>query len=69
MCEASYQDAAPPAAAGGGSPTITRKAIKVGNYVLLRTIGTGSSSEVKLAENTATGDLVAVKVRSLNVHA
>jgi serine/threonine protein kinase len=40
----------------------TRKAIKVGAYVLLRTLGQGSSSEVKLARHSVTGEHVAVKV-------
>eukprot|EP00953_Heterococcus_sp_UTEX-ZZ885_P025609 13925-Heterococcus_DN1.PRE.1 len=61
MCEASYQEAAPPATSDSPG-TITRKAIKVGNYVLLRTLGKGSSSEVKLAQNTLTGTFCAVKV-------
>jgi hypothetical protein len=64
MCEASYQEAAPPATSDSPG-TITRKAIKVGNYILLRTLGKGSSSEVKLAQNTLTGTFCAVKVRPL----
>ncbi|KAG5178015.1 kinase-like domain-containing protein [Tribonema minus] len=38
--------------------------LKVGKYILLKTIGTGSSSEVKLGQNSHTGEKVAVKVMS-----
>eukprot|EP00611_Tribonema_gayanum_P012820 TRINITY_DN23503_c0_g1_i1.p2 TRINITY_DN23503_c0_g1~~TRINITY_DN23503_c0_g1_i1.p2 ORF type:complete len:124 (-),score=9.78 TRINITY_DN23503_c0_g1_i1:152-523(-) len=64
------RDACPAATVGVGNGTITpppshgptRKALKVGKYILLKTLGKGSSSEVKLAQHSETGEHVAVKV-------
>ncbi|KAG5178509.1 kinase-like domain-containing protein [Tribonema minus] len=66
------RDACPAATVGVGNGTITpppshgptRKALKVGKYILLKTLGKGSSSEVKLAQHSETGEHVAVKVMS-----
>lgn len=41
---------------------ITPQGTKVGPYVFGKTLGTGSSSKVKLAQNTETGEIVAIKI-------
>lgn len=41
---------------------VTAQGPKVGPYVFGKTLGTGSSSKVKLAQNTDTGEIVAIKI-------
>eukprot|EP00953_Heterococcus_sp_UTEX-ZZ885_P025607 13924-Heterococcus_DN1.PRE.1 len=68
MCEASYQEAAPPATSDSPG-TITRKAIKVGNYILLRTLGKGSSSEVMRKDWIRANSMAAAVTREINLMA
>lgn len=44
------------------SMQVTAQGPKVGPYVFGKTLGTGSSSKVKLAQNTDTGEIVAIKI-------
>ena len=36
--------------------------VEVGNYILLQTLGTGSTGKVKLAENKITHEQFAIKI-------
>lgn len=44
------------------SMQVTAQGPKVGPYVFGKTLGTGSSSKVKLAQNMETGEIVAIKI-------